>query len=300
MRAFQFHSYGGPEVLQLVETDEPHAGAGQVRIAVRATGVNPVDWKVREGLFGADPSSLPKIPGVDVAGIVDEVGEGVEATVGEEVVGFAIGGANAEFTLLQDFIRKPATSSWAEAAVLPIALETTGRVFELLTVAPGQTMVITGAAGGVGVFAVQLAVARGITVIGTAGAANQDFLEGLGAIPVTYGEGMADRIKAAAPEGVDVAFDAAGKGVLPELIALTGSRDQVVTIADGDAAKHGVRFTGGAAHRSTASMNEGAALIDVGRMRVPLAHTYPFEQLPEAQRVSQTGHVRGKIAITLP
>src|SRR3954452_22288161 len=245
MRAVTFTEYGGPEVLRVADAEEPHAGPGQVRIAVRAAGVNPIDWKARSGMLReVMPVEFPVIDGREAAGVVDEVGEDVEGvSVGEEVFGFSVAGAAAEYAVLDDFARKPARLSWQEAAGLPVAVETSARVFNVLGgLGEGRTIVINGAAGGVGTAAVQLAVARGAKVIGTASERNHEFLRGLGAEPTTYGDGLADRVRALG--GVDVVFDTAGQGV-EKLIALTGDPRRVVTIAGFAAASLGVIVTSG-------------------------------------------------------
>jgi NADPH:quinone reductase-like Zn-dependent oxidoreductase len=225
------------------------------------------------------------------------VGEGASASVGDEVLGFAVGGADAERAILDDFVPKPAAASWEAAAGLPVAAETSARVFGVLGgLGANQTIVINGAAGGVGAIAVQLAVARGARVIGTASERNHDFLRSLGAEPATYGEGMADRIRALAPDGVDLAFDTAGRGI-PELIELTGDAANVATIADFQAASLGVKVTGGAEGRALGGLTEATALIESGRLEVPIERTFSFADAPEAHRASETGHVRGKLVL---
>jgi len=300
MKALRYEHHGGPEVLQIAEVDEPHAGPGQVRIAVRAAGVNPVDWKQRKGLMKV---KLPKTPGSDVAGIVDEVGSDVPGvSVGEEVFGAAVTGGAAQYAVLYAFAVKPAAMSFEEAAGLPVAVETSVRVLELLGISEGDTLVINAAAGGVGSAAVQLARARGITVIGTASPDNHDYLRGLGATPTTYGEGLPERVGALAPGGVDYAFDAGGRGALPELIEITGGPDRVVTIADFPGAQAtGVRFTGGAGGQSRAwhALAEAAELYERGELSMPVARTFPLEQGAEAHRVSEEGHVRGKLVLVV-
>jgi NADPH:quinone reductase-like Zn-dependent oxidoreductase len=295
-----FTEYGGPEVLRVGEVDEPHPGPGQVRIAVRAAGVNPIDWKARSGMLReVMPVSFPVVDGREAAGVVDEVGPDVTgAGGGDEVFGFAVGGAAAEFAVLDDFARKPAGLSWEEAAGLPVAAETSVRVFTVLGgVGEGQTLVIDGAAGGVGAVAVQLAVARGARVIGTASERNHEFLRSLGAEPTTYGPGLVERVRALAPDGVDLAFDTAGQGGVRDLITLTGDPAGVATIADFGAAALGVKVTGGADRRAVEALAEAAELIEAGRLHVPVAQTFTFAQAAEAHRVSQDGHVRGKLIL---
>jgi NADPH:quinone reductase-like Zn-dependent oxidoreductase len=301
MKAVTFTEYGGPEVLHLADVEAPHPGPGQIRIAVRAAAVNPVDWKARSGVMRqVMPVTFPAIDGREAAGVVDELGPDVTGVaVGDEVFGFTVGGAAAEHAILGDFARKPAGLSWEEAASLPVAVETSVRVFTVLGgVGEGQTLLVNGAAGGVGTAAVQLARARGARVIGTAGERNQDFLRSLGAEPTTYGAGLVERVRALAPDGVDLAFDTAGRGGLPDLIALTGDAARVVTIADfAAAAALGAKVTGGGDFRAVEALGEAAALIEAGRFRMPVEQTFTFAQAGEAHRVSQEGHVRGKLVL---
>jgi NADPH:quinone reductase-like Zn-dependent oxidoreductase len=230
MRAVSFTDYGPPEVLRVADAEEPHPDEGQIRIAVRAAGVNPVDWKARSGVMREMmPLSFPVIDGREASGVVDEVGPGVsDVAAGDEVFGFSVGGAAAERAVLDDYARKPPGLAWEDAAALPVAVETSLRVFNVLGgLEEGQTIVVNGAADGVGVAAVQIARARGVRVIGTASEGSHEFLRSLGAEPTTYGDGMVERIRALAPDGVDLAFDTAGKGGIPDLITLTGDPARV-------------------------------------------------------------------------
>jgi NADPH:quinone reductase-like Zn-dependent oxidoreductase len=300
MKAVTFSDYGPPEVLQVTDAEEPHAAPGQIRAAVRAAGVNPIDWKARSGMLReVRPLSFPVVDGREAAGVVDEVGEGVtDVAAGDEVFGFSVGGAAAEYAVLDDYARKPAGLAWEDAAALPVAVETSLRVFDLLGgLGAGQTIVINGAAGGVGVAAVQIARARDARVIGTASEANHEFLRSLGAEPTTYGDGMADRIRALAPNGVDLAFDTAGKGGVPDLIAVTGDPARVATIADFSAAALGVKVSGGAEGRAPGALDEAARLVEADRLSVPVARTFTFAEAPEAHRMSEDGHVRGKLVL---
>lgn len=296
MKAVQYDEFGDPEVLHVAEVEEPHAGAGQIRVAVKGASVNPIDWKKRTGMMGGD---LPTIPGSDVAGVVDEVGEGVtDVDLGDEVFGNAVGGGSAEHALMNHYAAKPGSLSWEEAAGMPVAVETAVRTLDLLGVQDGQTVLVNGAAGGVGSAALQFARARGARVIGTASESNHDFLRELGAEPTTYGEGLVERVRELAPEGVDRALDTAGKGALPDLIELTGSPDNVVTIADfAGAPEHGVRITTGSDGRSWQALAQAARLYEEGRLSLPVERTFPFSQAAEAHRVSQDGHVRGKLVL---
>jgi NADPH:quinone reductase-like Zn-dependent oxidoreductase len=235
-----------------VELPDPHAGPGEVRIAVRAAGVNQTDCKRRQGLLGGE---LPQMLGNDVASVVDEVGEGVtDVTVGDRVFGFTGAGA-AELALLSYYAPIPPSLAFADAAVLPVSIEVATRTLDTLGVRAGTTLLVNGAAGGIGSAAVQLAVGRGARVIGIDSAARLDYLRQLGAESAPYGEGLVKRVRALAPDGVDAALHIAGSGVLPELIELAGGPEHVVTIADpAEAQEHGVRFSRGkTAARSTRS-----------------------------------------------
>src|SRR5271154_5454229 len=250
MKAVRFSRFGGPEVLEIVDLPDPHPGLGQVRIAVRAAGVNPSDWKKRRGLMDRE---LPQTLGYEAAGVVDELGEGVsDVAVGDRVFGFsAEGAAQAELAVLSDYAPIPPSLDFAGAAALPAAIETATRALDQLGGASGRTLLLNGASRAVGSAAVQLAVVRGARVIGTASPGNHEYLRSLGAEPVAYGEGLAGRVRALAPEGVDAALDVAGSGVVPELIELAGGVGHVITIADFDGAQqYGVRFSSGDAGRA--------------------------------------------------
>lgn len=300
MKAIQFAEYGGPEVLRLVEVAAPHAGPGQVRIAVRAAGVNGIDWKIRAGYMRERiPLSLPAGTGNDAAGVVDEVGDGVsDVTAGDEV--FGSGAATyAEYAVLRSWARKPAGLSFLEAAGYPVPVETAVRILAQVGVQPGETLLVSGAAGGVGSAVVQIARQRGITVIGTAGEGNQDYLRSLGAVPTTYGPGLGDRVRALAPNGVHAALDIAGSGVIPELIALTGAPGKVLSIADFSAPQHGAQVSV-AATNAAGALAEAARLYNAGLFHIPVAKTFPLAAAAEAQAASAAGHVAGRIVVTIP
>ena len=298
MKAVQFARFGGPEVLEVVDLPDPHPDPGQIRVAVRAAAVNPIDWKVRSGMMGGE---LPQQTGREVAGVVDELGEGVsDVSVGDRVFGFAAGGAGAaELAVLGDYAPIPPTLDFAGAAGLPVAVETAVRTLDLLGVGAGTTLLVNGAAGAVGSAAVQLARARGARVIGTASEGNHDYLRSLGAEPTTYGEGLAERVRELAPDGVDAALDAAGGGALSALVELAGGPENVVTVADyAGAEQTGARFTGGmGTQRAVHALREIEALIEAGQFSLPVAKTFPLEQIGEAHRLSETGHVRGKLVL---
>lgn len=300
MKAVRFAEYGGPEVLQMQNVEEPHAGPGQVRITVRAAGVNGIDWKIRAGIMAAQyPLSLPAGTGRDAAGVVDEVGEGVtDVAVGDAV--FGSGSATlAELAVLTAWAQKPATLSFEEAAGFPVAVETALRILDLVGVQAGQTLVVSGAAGGVGSAVVQFAVQRGITVVGTASERNQAYLRELGALATTYGDGWVERVRALAPAGVDAALDIAGAGVLPDLVELTGDPAKVVSIADFTAAQYGVQVSTGVGDMS-AALNHVAGLVEQGTFTLALDRQFPLTDAAQAQALSAEGHARGRIVVTVP
>jgi NADPH:quinone reductase-like Zn-dependent oxidoreductase len=301
MKAAQFSRHGGPEVLEIVDLPEPHPGPGQVRIVVRAAGISASDAKLRSGElnFGA---GLPQVSGSDVAGEVDEVGEGVtDVAVGDRVFGIADTGAAAELALLTFRAVIPPSLGFADAAGLPAALETATRALGQLGVTSGSSLFVNGATGGVGSTVVQLAVARVARVIGAASAANQAYLRLLGAEPLVYGDGLAERVRALAPSGVDKALDVAGNGVLPELIDLAGDPKNVITVADFAGAKeHGVHFSNGYADgnafHALAAIGE---LTETGRFWLPVDKTFPLAAVAEAHRASEHGHVRGRLVLVV-
>jgi NADPH:quinone reductase-like Zn-dependent oxidoreductase len=297
MKAVRFSQFGGPEVLEFVDLPDPHAGPGEVRIAVRAAGVNASDWKKRKGLMDGE---LPQTMGYEAAGVVDELGEGV-ADVGcrrSRVRLLAEGAAQAELALLSHFAPIPPSLDFAGAAALPSTVETATRALDQLGVGSGSTLLVNGVSGTVGSAAVQLAVVRGARVIGTASPANHEYVRSLGAEPVAYGEGLVERVRTLAPKGVDVALDVAGSGVLPELIELAGGRQHVVTIADFVGAKeHGVRFSSGDSGRAVHALAEIGGLIEAGRFSPPVARTFPLAEIAEAHRVGEDGHARGKLVL---
>ncbi|MER7772582.1 NADP-dependent oxidoreductase [Kitasatospora sp. NPDC096140] len=295
MRKISFAEFGGPDVLHLVEAEEPHAGPGRIRIAVRAAGVNPVDWRIREGqVLGAHPVTLPAGVGLDAAGVVDEVGEGVEGVEGVEIGDHVFGEGTdtyAEFAVLSAWARMPAGLTFEEAAGYPSVVETALRIIREVGVRPGQTLLVSGASGGVGSAVLQIARERGITVIGTAGAANQDYLRGLGALATTYGEGWVERVRRLGR--VDAALDLAGSGVIPELVELTGDPRKVVSIADLGAPQLGVRFSGAAGSVPDA-LAEAVDLISRGRLHIPVEKSYPLTEAAAAHADSRAGHTRGR------
>lgn len=299
MKAVRFHHYGGAEVLNIEEVDRPQPGKGQLRIAVKAAGVNPIDWKLRAGyLHEMMPLSFPAGVGIDAAGVVDAIGEGVTGvSVGDAVFGKGHD-TMAEYAILHEWVHKPDALSFEEAAGFAVAVETATRIIGELGVLPGETLLVSGAAGGVGSAAIQLAKAAGIRTIGTASESKHAYLRSLGAIPTTYEPGLAGRVAALAPNGVQAAVDIAGSGVIPELVAITGDPARVVSISDLHAAEHGVRtlFEEGDA---TPALAQAAALFKAGSFSLPVERAFPLDQIAAAQELSAQGHVTGRLVITI-
>jgi NADPH:quinone reductase-like Zn-dependent oxidoreductase len=309
MRAVQYAEYGPPSVLQIVEVPEPHAGPGQIRIAVRASSVAPGEVQSRSGAMREVlPAVFPVRTGYEAAGVVDELGAGVTGVhVGDEVFGATAitnRGANADHVVLATWAPKPAVWTWNEAAGATSGVETSFRVLDRLGVTAGHTLLVQGAAGGTGSVAVQLAVVRGATVIGTASEHNHDFLRSLGAEPTTYGPGLVERVRALAPSGVDAVFDCAG-GALPDLVAIAGDPARVVTVADITADAHGVHLShtspGTALSPADPPAMHGLAiaveLAEQGRLRIPVAGAFPLTEVAAAHALSESGHARGKIVL---
>ena len=301
MQAIVFEEFGGPEVLQFKDVEEPHAGPGEVRVAVRAAGVNPMDFKIRRGyLQGMIPTAFPAVPGIEVAGVVDEVGEDVtEFAVGDVVVGWATSGSYAEHAVVGIAARKPVGLGWDQAVSIPIAGETASRVLRELDLKQGETLLVHGAAGGVGAIGVQLAVAQGATVIGTASPANHDYLRSIGVIPVAHGEGLVERVRAVAPNGIDAVFDVAGQGALPDSIELRGGTDRIVTIADFAAGELGVAVSSGGTspEQTKAGLADQLQQVADGKLHPRIAETFPLADAPKAQDLSEAGHAPGKLVL---
>ncbi|MGC4814421.1 NADP-dependent oxidoreductase [Micromonospora sp. DT228] len=308
MFAVRFDRFGGPEVLHLTTADAPRPGPGQIRIRVHAAGISPVDLGLRSG---RTPMSarlpLPHIPGVDAAGVVDDIGPDVDdVAIGDHVFGVVnlaqLGGASAQYALLHLWAHKPATMPWTQAGAAGTSIETATRALDLLRLEPGMTLLVDGAAGGVGSIAVELATARGIRVIGTARADNHDLLHQLAATPVPYGPGLADRLNALSITRIDRALDVAGAGSLPELIDLTGDPTAVVTLADFTAPTHGVRLSMGqlaGEPDGRHGLPAAAQLFTEGRFTVPIEAAFPLEKAADAHETAEHGSRRGKIVLTV-
>jgi NADPH:quinone reductase-like Zn-dependent oxidoreductase len=298
MRALQFDEYGTPDVLRWADAPEPHAGPGQVRIAVRAASVNPIDWKTVGGaLSRGRPLKGPGYLGYDAAGVVDEVGEGVTGvSVGNDVFGRGRN-TQAEYAVLGSWAGKPSSVDWAVAAGAAVAGETSERALRLLGAKAGDTLFIDGGAGGVGAITVQMALARGIRVIASAGEGNQDYLREIRAIPVRYGDGVVDRVRAAAGGPVDAVFDVAGKTPIEDLISLVPEPSRALSIANYAAGQAGAQFTGGGADsKPFEALAEVADLLAQNKIVIKV-QTFPFDRAAEAYRISEAGHVRGKLVL---
>lgn len=307
MKAIVTNSYGGPELLTLSERADPKVGPDQVLVRVKAAGVNPVDWKIVAGnLDGVLNVHFPLIPGWDVAGVVEQVGaDAGEFAVGDEVLGYVRKdevqhGTYAELVAapVRTLTHKPAGLGWREAAALPLAGLTAYQALRRLSVAEGDTVLVHAAAGGVGSLAVQLAAVSGARVIGTASERNHDFLRGLGAEPVSYGEGLEDRVRALAPDGVDAALDFVGDGAVEVSQRLLKDPGRVLSIVD-----HEVGAKGGHYLFVRPDASDLAALADLaagtapGRLTVEVAEAFPLSEAAEAFRRSQSGRTRGKLVL---
>ena len=297
MWALQFTEYGGPEVIKVAEAPEPHAGPGQIRIVVRAASVNPADWKHLSGMFaqGKQPEG-PEYLGFDAAGVVDEVGEGVTGVaVGDDVFGRG-NGTQAEYAVLDAWALKPASVDWAVAAAAGVVAETAERVLRLAGVSSGSTVFIDGGAGGVGSATTQVAKARGATVIASASEGRQDYLREIGAIPVVYGEGMVERVRALGRK-IDAVIDTVGKTPIEDLISLAPKPSQVVSIANFTAAASGARVTGGSSEsQPMKALAEAAELIEQSKLVIKV-QTFPLERAAEAYQIIQSGHAPAKLVL---
>jgi NADPH:quinone reductase-like Zn-dependent oxidoreductase len=299
---------GGPEVLNVVDTDLPVPGPGEVLVEVRAIGVNPVDGKLYSPAFGADPSALPIRLGFEAAGVVTEVGPGVTTfSAGDEVVAYRAPGAYASDIVVsaEALSAKPSSLGWDEAAGLSLAGATAVHALRTVAITQDDTVLVHGAAGGVGLFVVQLAKLRGARVIGTASAMKHDLLRSFGAEPVEYGPGLADRVRAIAPGGVQAAVDTVGTDEAIDVsLELVAARRRIVTVAGFmRGAQEGIALIGGnpGADPGTALRNaarpELARLAAQGALRVLVERTYRLDEAAAAHREIATGHVTGKLVL---
>lgn len=306
MKAIVLHQYGGPDELTLQDLPDPKVAPGEVLVRVKAASVNPVDWKIGAGHLDAMMEThFPLIPGWDVAGVVEAVGLDVqEYAVGDEVIGYARKdsvqlGTYAELVAanVRLLAPKPAALDWTQAAGLPLAGLTAYQSLKRLGVGPGDTVLVHAAAGGVGSLGVQIARALGARVIGTASERNHDFLRDLGAEPVTYGDGLADRVRELAPDGVDAAVDYVGGDAVEVSTRVVRTPDRIASIADPGVEEVGGRYMW--VRPSSADLTELGRMADDGRLTVHIDRVYPLAEAAEAWRVSQEGRTRGKLALSV-
>jgi NADPH:quinone reductase-like Zn-dependent oxidoreductase len=302
VKAVRFDEYGGVEVLKVVDVPRPVPGAGQVLVQVKAAGINPGEAKIREGLLAARwPATFPSGEGSDLAGIVAETGPGVSGvSVGDEVIGWTDNRASqAEYVVVEEqhLTPKPAGVPWEVAGALFVAGATAYAAVRAVSLTEGDTVVVSGAAGGVGSLAVQLARRADATVIGLASQANFGWLAGHGVIPVAYGDGVAHRIRLAAGK-VDAFIDTFGADYVQLALELGVEASRIDTIANFEAvARYGVKGDGNGAGASASVLAELAGLIAAGELEVPIAATFPLDQVQDAYRQLATGHILGKIVL---
>jgi len=297
--------YGGPENLEVQETALDEPGTGEVRVSVRAAGVNPAD--VKSYRTDGDPSRLPLLLGYEAAGVVTAVGPETSVAVGDEVIVFRTRGAYAADLVVDQstLTPKPPSLGWPEAGGLMLAGATAVHTLEATAVTSGDTVLVHGGAGGVGLNVVQLARLRGARVIATAGERNHDLLRELGADPVRYGEGLADRVRALAPDGIDAALDLVGTDEAMDVsLELVDDRDRIASIANFERGpREGIRLLGGGPGADAgdelrmAARPELARLAGAGELRVLVAATYPLTDAADAHRQIATGHTTGKIVL---
>jgi NADPH:quinone reductase-like Zn-dependent oxidoreductase len=306
MKAMTLQQYGQPEDLKLVDHPEPKVAPGEVLVRVKAAGVNPVDWKLGEGLLDAlMETHFPMIPGWDVAGVVERVGLDVEEFApGDEVYGYVRKdsvqlGTYAELVSahVRMLARKPATLTWEQAAGVPLAGLTAYQSAKRVGVGAGETVLVHAAAGGVGMFGVQIAAALGARVIGTASERNHDFVRELGGEPVTYGDGLVDRIRALAPDGVDAALDFVGGEAVGVSRQVLKSPERVASIVDAGAVEKGGHYVW--VRPDPADLTTLAELADQGKLSVHIDRALPLSEAAEAWRISRDGHTRGKLVLTV-
>jgi NADPH:quinone reductase-like Zn-dependent oxidoreductase len=302
-RAVRFDQYGGLDVLQVVEVERPIAGPGKVLVRVKAAGINPGEASIRKGLFAERwPATFPSGQGSDLAGIVEELGPGVTTiAVGDEVIGFTNDrSSQAELVVVGagDLVPRPANVSWAQAGALFVAGTTAYAAVRSVALDTDDTVVVSGAAGGVGSIAVQLAKNADARVIGLAGAANHTWLTDHGVIPIAYGDGVEERIRAAGGGKVDAFIDTFGGGYVELALKLGVAKSRINTIIDfAAAAKYGVKTEGSHEAANAEVLAQLAGLLAAGRLEIPIAKVYPLDEVREAYRELEQRHTRGKIVI---
>jgi NADPH:quinone reductase-like Zn-dependent oxidoreductase len=292
--------YGPPEVLKWAAVPLPEPGEGQVRIKVRAAGISPTDLALRAGYLKDIPLPPDAVLGFEAAGTVEAAGPGVTGTTaGDAVTALLFGlGGYAEYAVTSIWAPKPDTVSWTDAAALPSSAEAAVGVLRQLNVQRGETLLLFGGGGSVGIIATQLAVARGVTVISAVGEHDEALARELGATPVRYGVGVADRVRAVG--AVDAVFDATGRGVLADAVALAGGPERVITLSDPAAADFGVTLSQPTPGRAPGALGETIALLAEGRLRLRAHQSMPMQQAADAHRQLESGTVHERIILTLP
>jgi NADPH:quinone reductase-like Zn-dependent oxidoreductase len=301
-KAAGFYHPGGPDVLRLIDVDDPQAGPGQVRIRVKAAGVQPFDIAVVEGsIHRQEDPAVPQIPGNEFAGVVDQVGHGVPGFApGDEVLGYGTLNSYRELLVVgpDQITRKPTNMSWEVAGGFSAAAQTADISLNEIEVGAGDTVLIHGAAGAVGSIAVQLCRLRGAAVIGAARAAQHDYLRSLGAIPIAYGDHFVGRMRALAPRGVDACLDGVGGEALDATLELVRDRSRILTLVEhGKAPELRIRTT--PFTRSAARLAALADLYATGQLTMHILQTFPLARAADAHRTYRSGNVRGKIVITI-
>jgi NADPH:quinone reductase-like Zn-dependent oxidoreductase len=302
-QAVRFSEYGGIDVLRVVEVDRPVPRPGQILVKVKAAGINPGEATIRKGLLHERwPATFPSGQGSDLAGVVEELGDGVEGfAVGDEVLGFTHDRAShAEFVLVEagHLVPKPSGVSWDEAGALFVVGTTAYAAVRAVSAGESDTVVVAGAAGGVGSIAVQLAKNAGATVIGLAGEANHKWLADHGVLSIAYGEGVADRVRAASGGRVDAFIDTFGADYVELALELGVRPDRIDTIINFAAVeKHGVKAEGNINAATAEVLAELAGMVAKGLLEVPIAKVYPLAEVRDAYRELELRHTRGKIVL---
>jgi NADPH:quinone reductase-like Zn-dependent oxidoreductase len=302
-RAVRFDKYGGIEVLQVTEVPRPIPSAGDVLVRVKAAGINPGEASIRKGLFAERwPATFPSGQGSDLAGVVEEIGpEVVSFAVGDEVIGFVENrSSQAELVLVEsgNLIPRPRNVPWEQAGSLFVAGTTAYAAVRAVALKADDTVVVSGAAGGVGSIAVQLAKNAGAKVIGLAGKGNHPWLADHGVIPIAYGDGVEDRIQTASGGKVDAFVDTFGGGYVELALKLRVAANRIDTIIDfAAAAKYGVKAEGNHEAANATVLAELAGLIAGGRLEIPIAKVYPLAEVQEAYRDLEQRHTHGKIVL---
>lgn len=301
-------AYGEPDVLALIDAERPVPGPGQVLVEVRAAGINPLDYKLYSGAFGADPAALPMRLGLEVSGVVAELGpdqpEGDALAVGDPVLSYSVNGGYAAYVLAErgDVFVKPETLTFEQASGLLLAGATAVDLLTATRVAAGDTVLVHGASGGVGLLVVQLATARGARVIGTASPQRQDEIRALGAEPVVYGPGLADRVRALAPEGIDVSLDTVGTDeAIDTSVELVADRSRIATIAAFMRAPGlGIQVLAGGGPTAEVRAAARQQLVDAaaaGTLTVKVDRTFPLAEAGAAHTYLKSGKAKGKLAL---